>query len=62
MEDIVLEVRDVRLSQSRPYCESCMQEMWLIKIRPSDNGPELRTFECSKCAASQTITIDSEAN
>jgi len=39
-----------------------MQEMWLIKIRPSDNGPELRTFECSKCAASQTITIDSEAN
>jgi hypothetical protein len=59
MEGVVLEVRDVRVSQSRPYC---MQEMWLIKIRPADNGPELRTFECSKCAANQTITIDSEAN
>jgi hypothetical protein len=62
MEDVVLEVRDVRVSRSRPYCENCAQEMWLIKIIPAGDGPELRTFECSKCAASQTMTIDSEAN
>jgi hypothetical protein len=34
--------------------------MWLLTIKPADDGNELRTFECSKCAGSMTILVTRE--
>ena len=31
------------------------REMWLMSIRIVDLGLEMRTYECSQCAASQTL-------
>jgi hypothetical protein len=29
--------------------------MWLLDIKPAMPGQELRTFECARCGASQTL-------
>ena len=33
----------------RPRCPKCQILMMLVGIKPSFAGPDLRTFECSKC-------------
>jgi transposase-like protein len=33
----------------RPRCPRCQLRMMLVGIKPSFAGPDLRTFECSKC-------------
>ena len=48
-------VPETRADENRPICENCNQEMCLLATKPVDNGKELRTFECSECATSQTI-------
>jgi hypothetical protein len=33
----------------RPRCPKCEILMMLVGVEPSFAGPDLRTFECSKC-------------
>ena len=33
----------------RPRCPTCQDRMMLTCIERGRNGPDLRTFECSKC-------------
>jgi transposase-like protein len=33
----------------QPRCPTCQGRMMLTQIEPGRNGPDLRTFECSKC-------------
>jgi hypothetical protein len=54
---VVIEFREARTVDGRPICENCDRQMWLLSIKPADNGNELRTFECSKCAGSMTIIV-----
>jgi protein-arginine kinase activator protein McsA len=54
--------REARTVEGRPICETCNQQMWLLKIKPADNGKELRTFECSKCAGNMTILVMRESS
>jgi len=41
----------------RPRCASCETSMWLLHIKPAELGFELRTYECARCAASQTFMV-----
>jgi hypothetical protein len=41
----------------RPVCEECRKQMWLTSIKPGDLGLEVRTYECSACAASKTLLV-----
>jgi hypothetical protein len=34
----------------RPLCPTCQGRMMLTRIELGRSGPDLRTFECSKCA------------
>jgi transposase-like protein len=34
---------------ARPHCPTCQGRMMLTRIEPGGNGPDLRTFECTKC-------------
>ena len=53
--------REARTVGGRPICETCNQQMWLLKIKAGANGDEMRTFECSKCASNMTIIVVREA-
>jgi hypothetical protein len=33
----------------RPRCPTCQDRMMLTRVEHGRNGPDLRTFECSKC-------------
>jgi len=33
----------------RPLCPTCQGRMMLTCIEPGCNGPDLRSFECSRC-------------
>jgi hypothetical protein len=50
--------REAHTVGGRPVCETCNQQMWLLTIKLADDGNELRTFECSKCAGSMTIVVE----
>jgi hypothetical protein len=42
---------------SRPCCEICDAEMWLVSIEPDDKPDhDRRTFECPRCQH-QTIEV-----
>ena len=41
----------------RPRCSDCELSMWLLNIKPAELGFELRTYECARCAASQTFMV-----
>jgi hypothetical protein len=42
---------------SRPCCEICDTEMWLVSIEPDDKPDhDRRTFECPRCQH-QTIEV-----
>jgi hypothetical protein len=43
----------------RPMCDECNKQMWLLSIKPGDLGLEVRTYECSGCAASATLLVKS---
>ena len=34
---------------SRPCCEFCNAEMWLVSIEPDEPDHDRRTFECPRC-------------
>jgi len=44
----------------RPLCEECQKEMWLFSVKPGDLSFEVRTYECSGCAASKTLLVKPE--
>jgi len=50
---------DLRLQPTstgeRRRCEECSLDMWLLDIKAAMPGQELRTFECARCGASQTL-------
>jgi hypothetical protein len=39
----------------RPRCQECRLDMWLLTIKPAQPGQELRTFQCARCGAEQTL-------
>ena len=49
-----------RVSRDRPHCDTCDLSMWLLSIRPTDRGQELRIYECARCGASQTVVVTAE--
>jgi hypothetical protein len=34
---------------ARPRCPTCQDRMVLTRIEPGHGGPDLPTFECSRC-------------
>ena len=42
---------------NRPQCGNCGIPMWLLNIKPAELGLELCTYECARCAASQTLLV-----
>lgn len=44
---------------ARPRCPTCQGHMMLTRIEPGHNGPDLRTFECSKCGHSYKALTES---
>ena len=40
---------------NRPRCTDCDFEMWLMSIQVVHLGLEMRTYECARCAGSQTL-------
>jgi len=46
---------------NRPPCENCEVEMWLITIKSAERGLELRHYECARCAAGQTVMVQTKA-
>ncbi len=46
-------------ANNRPQCNTCEIPMWLLNIKPAELGLELRTYECSRCAGSQTLLVRS---
>ena len=42
---------------NRPRCDDCEIPMWLLNIQPAELGLELRTYECARCAGSQTLLV-----
>ena len=45
---------------NRPQCGYCEKPMWLWSIKLVEHGRQLRTYECSGCAANQTIMVNAE--
>ncbi|SIO10589.1 hypothetical protein SAMN05443247_02027 [Bradyrhizobium erythrophlei] len=46
-----------RLTNDRPMCPACKHRMALARISPGERGFEERTFECSTCGRTETISI-----
>ena len=44
----------------RPMYGDCAREMWLLSIKPAHLGLELRTYECSRCGASNSLLAEPE--
>jgi hypothetical protein len=42
----------------RPQCEECALEMWLLDIKPAEQGRDIRTYECARCGASKSVLSD----
>jgi hypothetical protein len=43
---------------SRPRCMKCGAIMWLTRIEPAGMpGHDLRTFECTNCGRTETVTV-----
>ena len=40
---------------SRPCCEICDEQMWLVSIEPDEPDHDRRTFECQRC---QHVTVE----
>jgi hypothetical protein len=40
---------------SRPCCEICDAQMWLVAIEPDKPDHDRRTFECPRC---QHLTVE----
>ena len=50
---------DVPLSSiERPRCGRCLARMNLVRLAPLPDGSEQRTFECPKCNAIETRTVE----
>lgn len=41
----------------RPMCPACKHRMALARISPGQRGFEERTFECSTCERTETISV-----
>jgi hypothetical protein len=54
LSDLALRLQSA-LTVERPRCQECTLDMWLLDIKPAKPGQELRTFECARCGASQTL-------
>ena len=54
LSDLALRAQSA-LTVERPRCQECTLDMWLLDIKPAMPGQELRTFECARCGASQTL-------
>jgi hypothetical protein len=46
---------------ARPRCAMCQGRMTLTRIESRRNGPDLRTFECSKCEHSYDVLAEDPA-
>jgi exosome complex RNA-binding protein Csl4 len=45
-------------SIERPRCGRCFARMNLARLAPLSDGSERRTFECPKCNAIETRTVE----
>ena len=54
LSDLALRLQS-KSSAERPRCEECSLDMWLLDIKAAMPGQEVRTFECARCGASQTL-------
>jgi hypothetical protein len=43
---------------ARPRCAMCQGRMRLIRIESCQKGPDLRTFECSKCELAYDVLAE----
>jgi hypothetical protein len=41
-----------------PFCPLCQHAMALAGIYPGPSGHDFRTFECPRCAHTETVLVD----
>jgi hypothetical protein len=46
---------------ARPRCAMCQGRMTLTRIKSCQNGPDLRTFACSKCEHAYDVLAEDPA-